>query len=426
MPRCRSLFGLAAISLAACQPLEDLGAVQVRADLEMHRFRAAMAGWTAPIRFAVPAGTGSILIEVKSSRGRYHLDQFITPSGQELIESGDYIVRESGDTGGGQASWLFPNSPTLESHMAPGVYEIVLRGETTRGAPLYEDLDLVIYAKRRHEGSCAIAVDFMVAEDALPAGDVARVIQEIVSIMAGFYRTAGIEIADARAITMRMPDGSAALEGQSKTVLAQVDNMIAFGQRENSIRSSAVHLMLVNWLGRKDARKESDELAGFSMGLPGPFDGFAPSAAVLISTTSGGSLPRDSTDLAVTAAHEMGHYLGLMHTAELKDNLVDPIPDSPPCLDEACSNIMAARSSRLRRDFSPGQGFVLQRHPLCVPGSGDGFVGCGPGVQAEQVEIDGSGPGSRCPCNPIQEQCTNAYGRASACREATNGKHYCE
>ena len=71
---------------------------------------------------------------------------------------------------------------------------------------------------------------------------------------------------------------------------------------------------------------------GVSGGLPGPM-GIASSwngvLNFLYAHARGTSL--NSQLLGETAAHEMGHWLGLSHTSESKGTSFDPISDTPEC-----------------------------------------------------------------------------------------------
>jgi len=144
--------------------------------------------------------------------------------------------------------------------------------------------------------------------------------------------------------------------------------MLQSALRAGGARADAVHLVVVR--GLDDG---GDDVAGYSLGLPGPFSADRPTAAVLVSAatyrSSSGAL--DTDGLGTTAAHEIGHYLGLYHTSERDGSAHDPIADTPECAagDSACpdaENVMFWTGGGSRHLMTAGQGAVMRRHPLVV------------------------------------------------------------
>jgi len=82
----------------------------------------------------------------------------------------------------------------------------------------------------------------------------------------------------------------------------------------------------------EDFSGSSTGTLGISAGIPGSLGVAGNHNGVLIGLTghaSGGSL--QSQLLAETAAHEMGHFLGLYHPTESAGTLYDPLSDTPQC-----------------------------------------------------------------------------------------------
>jgi len=120
-------------------------------------------------------------------------------------------------------------------------------------------------------------------------------------------------------------------------------------------------------------------IIGRSGGIPGP--AMAPttrSSGVVVAAFDGLSgNPQDIDALAQTAAHEAAHYLGLFHTTEAPPNtaITDPIQDSPTCpattfsgaplsCPDAGNLMFPFQVNAQQTALTPGQAYVLQRHPL--------------------------------------------------------------
>jgi hypothetical protein len=365
----RALAVLLACCAAACYPADER--VALRSDLDRLRLLVGIDGLSPPVDIAVPAGTGSMLIEVHGARGRYYLAELLTPSGRDLVSSATYVSRESEDTYAGQVNWLIPNTPDQPSlRLQEGHYQLTLRGETVWGGPLREEVEIIIYFKREPAPGvgCGVSLDFLIADDALLAADVAPVTQALVDRVARLYRQADIRISDHSWSLVRLPSGSASAADRPQAVIREVDDWLAYARERKLVRPHAVHVLLVNWLGYLDPEQRETRMLGFSMGLPGPYDGGLDNAAILLATRAAASRSGrfDLDKVAGTMAHELGHYLGLLHTSEKDSDVHDPLDDTPPCV-AGCKNIMAPVSGSSRRvEFTPDQAWVMQRHPICV------------------------------------------------------------
>ena len=96
------------------------------------------------------------------------------------------------------------------------------------------------------------------------------------------------------------------------------------------------------------------ELAGFT-NIPG-------GAGVVLATEGAADL-----GLGETLAHELGHSLGLFHTAEADGRVLDPIPDTPAA---SADNLMTYNLKG--GALTPQQGEIMRAHPVvqhdCAPG----------------------------------------------------------
>lgn len=126
-------------------------------------------------------------------------------------------------------------------------------------------------------------------------------------------------------------------------------------------------------------------LLGLALGIPGSY-GWPRSSdnGVLVSVaghTGPLGLVVDAELLAVTMAHEGGHWLGLNHTSEFDGSAHDPIGDTPECFITADANgntrldpdecpdapNLMFWTGTSNDDLSRDQDIVLQRNPIAVP-----------------------------------------------------------
>jgi hypothetical protein len=233
--------------------------------------------------------------------------------------------------------------------------------------------------------TCGIHLDFLVDSIAVDSSQFEAAVDELVVRIDRLYRQIGVAVIDyqIQQVNLRSPD----IDIGSRSALSVAEDVLAQANRQGSARTGGIHVLLVRKIGGDSSQFDP---AGYSMGLPGPFDGRRPNSLVLVSTEKyvdfSGFLDVDG--LSTSLAHEIGHFLGLYHTSEatlgagfqIEASDHDPIPDTPECeLGGTCSseflrNIMTSgrwlgsiASASSRTIFTEGQGVVVRRHPLCVP-----------------------------------------------------------
>ena len=125
-------------------------------------------------------------------------------------------------------------------------------------------------------------------------------------------------------------------------------------------------------------------ILGESGGIPGtPIRGTT-SSGLAVTTAN---FPLGLDDIALTAAHETSHWLGLFHTTEARGNSFDPLPDTPQCpvvpydtnldgimepqecVTQDATNLMFWTSVATipASILTPNQGFVMLRNPIVTP-----------------------------------------------------------
>ncbi|MGE0872897.1 MAG: M12 family metallo-peptidase [Kofleriaceae bacterium] len=360
---------VAAMTACASPPIDGSNPLEDRDDLKLQVYTTRIDnGLSDEIVVKVPPGMQSMLMEVRGASGLYYLPKFKTPNG-DLIEAGKYTTRLAREVPG-LVDWIYPNAPGLK--LDPGDYRLMIRGDKPGGGKLDgESIEVRVYFKKQQAfDTCEVHLDFLVDERSLGGmGEDeirAELLEPAITWLNDLYAPRGIRIRDYQTSRITLPTGK--FDSQdSGNVTKHVDSVLAQARETGNARSDSVHMVLVEKIGGADT-------AGYSMGLPGPFDGNRPNSAVLVSleesTFTGGY--RTVEDLASTMAHELGHYFGLYHTSEPSGQDHDPIPDTPQCSGGACPddftrNIMSSGGGASRGIVSAGQAFVLRSHPLCTP-----------------------------------------------------------
>lgn len=379
-PKVLMTIGLLASSLVgACGGAEPVNEI-VREDLDLIVIPARISnGLSGQIKFDIPGGVDSFLMEVRGDKGRYSLAEFKLPNGRDQISGGGYLTRGA-IVVPGQVDWLYPNDGS--QGIASGTYSMQILGRNSSGGNINEDINVLIYtSKRKPQDTCAISLDFLVDDRALSAASIedGKAMARIVERMDLALRQVGIKILDYQVQRVDMQAGDIDLGNGSVTQV--VDDVLQQTLYSNppAARSDAIHVMFVRRIGGTD-HPTFDPL-GYSMGLPGPYSPSRDTSAVMVATEkfadSGGSL--DADGLASSLVHEIGHFLGLYHTSERNGAAHDPLDDTPNCSNEfSCSdefkrNLMtssfwlAGAPPASRNRFTDLQGNIMRGHPLCIP-----------------------------------------------------------
>src|SRR6185312_12192866 len=266
---------LAGCMAPAASDAPTVTAVAGRENLTVLAYRAHVSGGLSePIAIDVPAGVSAALIEVAGERGQFHLAELVTPSGRDLVESGGFVTRDAREVDG-LVDWLYPNSPSLAMESGRHLLRFTALGA---GGGVIDDEDVTVrlYARTGDAAGGALKLDVLVADDALAGGNADDVAAALVGRIARLYAPAGLSITDYTTATVALGGSDFALDGGRLAQAALVDVQTAL--RAAGARADAVHLVIVRGLDDGGA-----DVAGYSLGLPGPFAANRPTAAVLVS-----------------------------------------------------------------------------------------------------------------------------------------------
>ena len=409
---------MCAVALVGCLPagaeMPTVSPVAGREDLTVMAYPAHVSGGLSePVAIDVPAGVSAALIEVAGERGQFHLAELTTPSGRDLVESGGFVTRDAREVDG-LVDWLYPNSPSLA--MESGRHVLRFTALAAGGGVIDdEDVTVRLYARTGEAAGGALKLDVLFADDAVDPGPGGGSTDDIAAALVGriarLYAQAGLTIADYTTATVALGGSDFALAGGRLATASLVDVQTAL--RAAGARADAVHLVVVHALDDGGA-----DVAGYSLGLPGPFAANRPTAAVLVSAAPfAGPGGVDSDEMAVTCAHEIGHYLGLYHTSERDGGAHDPIADTPECGggDDACpdgDNVMFWTGGGARHVLTAGQGAVMRRHPLVVAAAppAPAAASCASACNAGDTCVVLAGT-SECAtaCDPVAQPCTSGH-----------------
>lgn len=138
----------------------------------------------------------------------------------------------------------------------------------------------------------------------------------------GIYAAAGVEVVFTALPTVAWPGGpDVSLTGERSELLRAV------------APESATPLLLVSHL---IDRAGDFTFTGIAGGIPGPVTNAlgAPGLLVAVEWARRPDGGLDVPPLVETAAHELGHHLGLFHTSEANGEAHDDLADTPACLPE--------------------------------------------------------------------------------------------
>ncbi|MBX7096674.1 MAG: zinc-dependent metalloprotease [Myxococcaceae bacterium] len=332
-------------------------------------------GRTAPQTLTLPADVQSVLIEVRGKDDHWYVvDSLVGPKAQALVtpsrdgEDAFLGPQQSANPATvvmrGSSALMAPNNPGVK--LTGGAWTFTAAGERDDGKAAGGKVDVrvtVSSGPERTRGRLPLNLYFTSpkvgyrAEDARhsPVFDVA------IERMKQVYAAAGIEVGP-----IRLFDRGPVKTPSGERSAAVVDALRQSGPAPEDLLKTTTEQEGLNVFLTEGVYLEQGQVGGVSGSLPGPASPGSTSSGVLFSINAPLDRPQPvyGPVLGAVMAHEIGHYLGLAHTAEASGE-EDRLPDTGRGT-EGPGNLMFWSEIRGDRafSFSPEQAQVMLRHPL--------------------------------------------------------------
>jgi hypothetical protein len=322
--------------------------------------------------YDVPAGATSYMVTPIARDGRYLLPIAIDlPSGGTIDFQGENRFQTLTPI---YRPWiaptLIPTVSQLSGQLEQGRHTFRLESAST-------DLCWQIVS----EGSDGVELDLRIYFVGVPHLDAAGApanpgVQEMLARMGELFAQVGLTLSD---VAFRDVSDADAIRYGMVMEQQHVGEIVALSQPELADLDSALvmNLFFVETIGFGGGG-----ILGIASALPGPValhgtqaSGVITSAEYLGLTGMGpNGEPQDGNNFtALVAVHEVGHFLGLLHTTELgaEERTFDPVLDTPECtIDipfDQCpdlGNVMFPYADPGNVTLSEGQGFTMKKNQL--------------------------------------------------------------
>jgi len=331
---------------------------------------------TAPLdrhrlSFDIGDDTTAFTIVAWDRRRRIFPDRVIAPDGTELniYDYHNYyftpLLLET------ISPLLIPAGPQYASLIQPGTYAAEFGMETGAGEGLCHMILEETAGLEPTDERLYLDVNFyFVGVRDLSAADAAED-SDFLDMLGAFdtaYAQANVQLGDVRYFDVL---GDVAERFQILRDSSAIGDLVQLARQPGASRDE---LLSVNVFFVRGFAGEMSGTLGVSSGIPGvPGVHGSPGSGLVFSAGSLGSA-RGNVLVGQTLAHEVGHFLGLFHTTELRGQGADQFEDTPICEDigqggnRNCpdvSNLMFPTAGWSGvAEISPGQAMVIRANPL--------------------------------------------------------------
>ncbi|MBX2801511.1 MAG: hypothetical protein KTR31_27790 [Myxococcales bacterium] len=275
--------------------------------------------------FSVPTDATSVMVvPFAPDGGQVALTNLVPPAGVEF--SPDFLdeaffLGTSASLLGSVGPLFLPQFPSAGDALVPGDHTLVVDAVT-------DDLCVYTLVETAAAGRVVDINLIFVGLDDLDAGSAAQDadLASMLSTFVDIYAAAGIEIGNVFAVDAppQVASEFAIIETDSE-IAALVATSEPPGLDDEALLSVNVFLVAEIALAQGN-------VLGISQGIPGPAGLHGSPGSGVVVTAENLRFAGGGPFTGQVMAHEVGHWLGLFHTTETRGT-VDPIPDTPGCLD---------------------------------------------------------------------------------------------
>lgn len=282
-----------------------------------------------PYSVQVPAGSVSLTIMADGANASdMDIVKVVGPTGESLIDGGNNdLIGRNFANGYGQSAVEMTIPHGGDYGFPPGEWTFWIRHTRSREP---EPKEVGIYADVKPAPGSRLDLNLFI----IASADVASQAQPILNqVLARFQTSLGLMSLSVGEVEVIYLSSDEAKKHTHVDVDIDFDNngqpdaMDALFMMSADYKKDRINIFFVESFGFQG-------ILGIAGGTPGPqlVQGSA-NSGVAINTFGGitGLQGKNINTVATTMAHEVGHYLGLLHTTERYGDAFDPLADTPEC-----------------------------------------------------------------------------------------------